>query len=347
MADQAMLKSILKWSLKQQQSEKDTNDKDDVKPMTEERKKWLREALDSIVLNETKRIQDIVTVLEYEPSGEMSTKEEESEDDELLSRLRKASTSELLKMRESGLEELVDRLCQIDNAKYFSLNHGGTGKLPLLMKYMKVEDASLRWRAADVFATVVQNNPEPQEKAIELGILNFIMKQLKEEKDLKVRTKLFYVMSSVLRGEKVNVSAFKSFASAGGFNMLKSLISSHEKKESSRLCKKALFFSLWIFNMMPRLRKQFADPDLVRVILSLANQSEDVDMSEKSLQVLLELVKDEKESRQLLKKMEFTIPTVNKIIATFREQKVKDKEDEMYITERLRLAVSIAVGLRK
>ena len=47
-------------------------------------------------------------------------------------------------MRESGLEELVDRLCQIDNAKYFSLNHGGTGKLPLLMKYMKVEDASLR-----------------------------------------------------------------------------------------------------------------------------------------------------------------------------------------------------------
>ena len=83
MADQAMLKSILKWSLKQQQSEKDTNDKDDVKPMTEERKKWLREALDSIVLNETKRIQDIVTVLEYRPSGEMSTKEEESEGDEL------------------------------------------------------------------------------------------------------------------------------------------------------------------------------------------------------------------------------------------------------------------------
>ena len=346
MADQAMLKSILKWSLKQQQSEKDTND-DDVKPMTEERKKWLREALDSIVLNETKRIQDIVTVLEYEPSGEMSTKEEESEDDELLSRLRKASTSELLKMRESGLEELVDRLCQIDNAKYFSLNHGGTGKLPLLMKYMKVEDASLRWRAADVFATVVQNNPEPQEKAIELGILNFIMKQLKEEKDLKVRTKLFYVMSSVLRGEKVNVSAFKSFTSAGGFDMLKSLISNHEKKESSRLCKKALFFSLWIFNMMPRLRKQFADPDLVRVILNLANQSEDVDMSEKSLQVLLELVKDEKESRQHLKKMDFTIPTVNKIIATFREGKVKDKKDEMYITERLRLAVSIAVGLHK
>ena len=48
-----------------------------MKLMTEERKKWLREALDSIVLNETKRIQDIVTVLEYEPSGEMSTKEEE------------------------------------------------------------------------------------------------------------------------------------------------------------------------------------------------------------------------------------------------------------------------------
>ena len=49
---------------------------------------------------------------------------------------------------------------------------------------------------------MVQNNPEPQEKAIELGILNFIMKQLKEEKDLKVRTKLFYVMSSVLRVKK-------------------------------------------------------------------------------------------------------------------------------------------------
>ena len=70
----------------------------------------------------------------------------------------------------------------------------------------------------------------------------------------------------------MNVSAFKSFASAGGFNAWKSLISSHEKKESSRLCKKALFFSLWIFNMMPRLRKQFADPDLVRVILVLQSE---------------------------------------------------------------------------
>ena len=129
--------------------------------------------------------------------------------------------------------------------------------------------------------------------------------------------------------------------------MLKSLISCHEAKDSSRLCKKALFFSLWIFNMMPRLRAQFADPDLIRVILGLANQSEDVDLSEKSLQVLQELVKDTKESLQLLKKMEFVIPLVDKVIATFRAEKVKDKDDEMYITERLKLAVSIAVLLRK
>ena len=70
-------------------------------------------------------------------------------------------------------------------------------------------------------------------------------------------------------------------------------------------------------------------------------------MSEKSLQVLQELVKDTKESLQLLKKMEFVIPLVDKVIATFRAEKVKDKDDEMYITERLKLAVSIAVILRK
>jgi hsp70-interacting protein len=341
MADQAMLKSILNWSLKQQ----DGTTSDDVKPMSEDRKKWLAEALDSIVMNETKRIQDIVRILEYSTSSSSSSKVKEEDDDELLSKtLEKASKLELVKMRENGLDELIDRLCQIDNAKYFSLNHGGKGKLPLLMEYMKHEHASLRWRAADVFATVVQNNPEPQARAIELGILNFIMNQFKSEKDIKVQTKLFYALSSVLRGDKVNLSAFKSFTNAGGFTMLKSLISKKTTVDNKKLCKKAMFFSLWIFNVMPALRKEFADPNLVRSILTHANQSEDVDLSEKSLQVLLELVKGVKDD---MKKMDFMVPAVDKIIATFRDQKTKDKEDEMYITERLRVAVSIAVGLRK
>lgn len=343
------LQMLLKWSLTQTDG---LSSSDDVKPMSEERREWLKAALNKYVMDETERINLIVRMLEYKrmpttsnsttavttgptatdttstdsavtspassaPSTALpptppapivprsthapaasKTKEDASDliraakEAELDSRLAAADSAGLITMKENGLEELVDRLCQIDNSKFFALKHGGGGKLPLLLNLMQPgHPSSIRWRAAGVFATVVQNNPEPQAKAIELGSLGKLMQLVTDEQDPKVRTKIFYALSSMVRGE-ATAQGQEAFFKAGGLQLLVALIGGTGPACPSALRNKALFSCLWFFDGNPQLRRQFVKQKALPHILPLIG-SEDIDTSEKALQVLLLLARDE------------------------------------------------------
>lgn len=353
MADQAMLKSILKWSLKQQPRKREGagETEDEVKPMSEERRKWLGEALGQIVMDETRRINDIVKMLEYD--GDKDVVEEPSAKDRdgektpsIEDTLRRASAKELTEMKEKGLEELVDRLCQIDNAKYFALNHGGTGKLPLLIGIMMnaAEPASMRWRAADAFATVVQNNPEPQARALKLDVIQLIMKVMmaddsKTTTNGKVRTKLFYALTCTIRSESPR-RAIEEYVKTGGVALLSKLI---RRDDEPKLCKKALFFAQWLFVNQPQIVKLFATDDILARLVTLAGQNNDVDMSEKALHVLVLLAGNSTSCAQMLKAG--LTKEIDRVIANLRALKADD--DEAYATERLKLAVDVAISLRR
>jgi len=316
-----MLQSLLKWSLTQSDGIEASKD---VKPMSPEDRKWLEAALNKYVMDETERINLIVRMLEYnsDPSGKSSSTKNKpvaatnasksttsetaskkkgveakdiirgAKEAELDARLAKADAAGVLEMKANGLEELIDRLCQIDNAKFFALRHGGSGKLPLLLDLMRPgQPKSLRWRAASVFATVVQNNPEPQAKAMELGALDFMMKLVTDEKDPKVRTKVFYALSSMVRGEETSKGQ-QMFVKAGGLKLLGELIGETGSACPSSLRNKALFTGLWVLDGDTQLRRQFVKQGALPHILPLIGH-DDIDTAEKSLQVLLLLAKDD------------------------------------------------------
>jgi len=60
-----MYKALLKWSLSQTDG---TSGPSTAMPMSDEKRKFLAAAMESYVLDETKRMQDIVTILKYEKS---------------------------------------------------------------------------------------------------------------------------------------------------------------------------------------------------------------------------------------------------------------------------------------
>lgn len=64
-----------------------------------------------------------------------------------------ADATQLLRLKERALDDLVERIEQIDNAKFFACGHGGTGKLPLLLSLMQDPAPSIRWRAAEVLVS--------------------------------------------------------------------------------------------------------------------------------------------------------------------------------------------------
>eukprot|EP00940_MAST-03C_sp_MAST-3C-sp2_P001167 g1167.t1 len=376
MADQAMLKSILKWSLKQGEGRATTTAEGEVvTEMSEERREWLRGALDQYVMDETRRINEIVELLEYKrdhdagtrgesdtstsPSSKTSsavdqtnaTSTKTSEGDAkptLRERAADASEKELLSMREKGLEELVDRLCQIDNAKYFALNHGGSGKMKLLLDLMseRCPHTSLRWRAADVFATVVQNNTEPQAKALDLGVVDFLLNRIKAETDDKVVTKLFFALSCLVRGEHA-VRSLRAFVDNDGVALLGYLI----QRESSgdRLLKKVLFFLMWLFQSDPKgsmLNAFVGKSEVVRRIVRLASQDDDIDMSEKALKILQMFAESDTGCKALAPKD--VANSVGSLLARLRDAYKGAKGDaaEM-IRERLKLTVAVVIGMKR
>lgn len=62
-SEMPMWNAILKWSLTQ--TDGTTSSESKAKPMDPERRKWLQDAMNSFVLDETKRMEALVRVLEY------------------------------------------------------------------------------------------------------------------------------------------------------------------------------------------------------------------------------------------------------------------------------------------
>jgi len=390
MADQTMLKAILKWSLKQQQEENVGVDgggskESEVKEMSKERKKWLKGALDQFVMDETRRINDIVTVLEYDPPmketavsetpktkvsgapacsenvgagivtrGETSpgdgVDDDESDGDELENKLKTATKTDILKLKENCLDELLDRLAQIDNAKFFAVSHGGSGKLELLLQYMKEEDnwgayPSLRWRAAEAFATIVQNNPLPQARAIDIGCIQFFVRRLRSESNEKVLTKMFYALSCLVRGE-LSDRALHAFGEEGGLDLVEELL----KRYAGRLGKKVLFFLMWVLGdeKHDRLRGKYSrKKDFMNRVVSFANQDDDVDLSEKALTVLQLIAQSKSADVESLRRL---MSSINSLVSHLRDLSSKKDADEYTIEatrDRLRLALHVLVAIRK
>lgn len=152
-------------------------------PMTEERRQFLSEALQSLTTDHVKRLQQLMNILSKPEDHEDQTGVEEKED---------------------ALEELIDWCDDIDFGSDF-LKMGG---VEFLHRFIDSEHSGFRWRILDIMATILQNNQWAQDEAREKAWLGIFIKALEKDPVNLVRIKGLYAISCTVREHDVNRREF-------------------------------------------------------------------------------------------------------------------------------------------
>ncbi|CAN6442754.1 unnamed protein product [Victoria cruziana] len=227
---------------------------------SEEDRKWFIQAMESQTVDVMKRMKEISLV--------MNTPQQVLES-------QGVTTDDI----EDMLDELQEHVESIDMANDL---HSIGGLVPLL-SYLKNSHAGIRAKAADVVTTVVQNNPKSQQLVMEANGFEPLMLNFSSDPDITARTKALGAISSLIRHNKLGVSAFRL---ASGYAALKDALSS----DNVRFQRKALNLIEYL------LQEDKADCAVVselgfpRIMLHLAS-SDHADVRESALRSLLELVK--------------------------------------------------------
>lgn len=258
---------LLRWSMKYQDGTQPTNE---AKVMTEENKKFLEQVMKECVIDEVERMTQILRILDGENPQDVF----ETEDDDR----EPVSDADLEEYKDILLDELLTRADQVDNAQTFVKLKG----LPVLLKLFETERAETRALAAEVFATVVQNNPPCQKAALELNSMKNL-RALSEDTDESCRVRALLALSCLIRGDEKAEEDFLG-SDFNGVGLLDNALTSG----IVRLQRKALFLLRFLFNTSPRnaeLIQQAGFP--INTIVSFIGH-EDVDLRESCLQTLVE-----------------------------------------------------------
>lgn len=176
--------------------------------MSEERRQWLQEALSSIVEDtDVKRMMTYLQILEkpHNTDGD-------DDDDDLI-----------ITQKEDAFEDLSVIVDNLDNANDFHK----IGGYHVMVKCLSSEHSSLRWRAADILAVCVQNNPYCQKAAMEMNILPKLTYLLVTDQLNQVRIKALYAISCLTRDFP---PAEEAFLKEDGFSMLIRAVQSENEK---------------------------------------------------------------------------------------------------------------------
>jgi len=115
------------------------------------------------MLDLSNRMQDISIALNEPETTEATT----TPATDAITTTTTSTTPTPLEDKERMLDELMEIVESIDQAKDLST----IGGLHTLLNLLSSPHASLRWRAAEVIATCVQNNPEVQDAFLQGGVL--------------------------------------------------------------------------------------------------------------------------------------------------------------------------------
>ncbi|XP_022966576.1 uncharacterized protein LOC111466217 [Cucurbita maxima] len=246
---------LLKWSLAHSDGTRPNRN------LSEEDRRWFMEAMQAQSVDVVKRMKEITQVMQT-PEEVLETQGVNPED------------------IEDMLDELQEHVESIDMANDL---HSIGGLLPLL-GFLKNSHANIRAKAAEVVATIVQNNPRSQQMVMELNGLESLLLNFTSDPDVNARTKALGAISSLIRQNKTGIAAFRL---ANGYAGLRDALGS----ESVRFQRKALNLVHYL------LRENTSDCHIVNelgfpcIMLHLAS-SDDAEVREAALCGLLELAKD-------------------------------------------------------
>lgn len=156
-------------------------------PMSEERKEWLQEALDSMTVSPVEEMKKAIGILD---NPESDTEE---------------STE--------ALQTLIDWCEHID----FAIDFHKIGGFKILTKCLQSSEAEIRWLSLELVAALSQNNPYCQTAVLQLGIFPDILVLLDTDPDPTVKTKALYAVSCLTRDCQ---DALDMFISHDGFSII-------------------------------------------------------------------------------------------------------------------------------
>ncbi|XP_031484702.1 uncharacterized protein LOC116253869 isoform X2 [Nymphaea colorata] len=157
------------------------------------------------------------------------------------------------------------------------------GGLVPLLGYLKNSHAGIRAKAAEVVTTVVQNNPRSQQLVMEANGLEPLMSNFSSDPDVTVRTKALGAISSLIRHNRLGLSAFRL---ASGYGALKDALGT----DSIRFQRKALNLIQYLMQENKADCMVLSELGFPRMIMHLA-ASKSADVRESALGSLLELIK--------------------------------------------------------
>lgn len=227
MAEQGKWLGLLKWSMQYQDGTHESTAK---KEMSLEDQEFLEKVMKEGIIDEVERMTHILRILSGEaPQDVFGKSAEEVQTDE-----------DLVEYKTILLDELLTRVDQIDNAQNFVKLKG----LPVLISLFTSEHKDIQCLAAQVFSTVVQNNPVCQKAALELNAFGHLLKLFLEEEPL-VRVRALSGISCLVRG---HVHAELDFLSENinGMNIV--LLNGLKDTKNVALQRKALFLLRFLIN---------------------------------------------------------------------------------------------------
>lgn len=219
-----MWKGLFEWSMNYQDG---TNEGARPRELTEEDRHWLENALKTAMVDLGNRMKDI------KESLDASGSETQPSDEIPGSRLSTPSLQE----KEQLLDELLDLVESIDQAKDLSTIGGLQTLLTLLQGGTS---PSLQWRAAEIIATCVQNNPSVQEIFLRDGCMSAIWPLLDHD-NVTCQIKALLAMSCMIRGCP---AALQWFREQRGISKTVDLLSNTEDIRIQRKCLHILEYAL-------------------------------------------------------------------------------------------------------
>lgn len=197
---------LLNWSLQYTDGTRPS----EFKPMDEETKHWLREALDTMIVNDVEDLKKGCKILSEFESGSAEEQLLKENAAELILNVVENPDAALNLVKIKGLKDIVK--CMIGS-----------------------QYSSVRKKCASIFTSAVQNNPPVQQNAIEEHALEGLYSRIQNEADLELKEQYMSCISGLVRGEFP--VARDNFVELGGLQIVKEIIIAFE---STRIVKKSL-----------------------------------------------------------------------------------------------------------
>eukprot|EP00753_Platysulcus_tardus_P012584 PLAT3455.1.p1 GENE.PLAT3455.1~~PLAT3455.1.p1 ORF type:complete len:355 (+),score=186.24 PLAT3455.1:161-1225(+) len=243
---------LLKWSL----AHSDGTGETEWTEMTEERKKFLEEAVREWVVDAVERMGKLMDAVKAEETDE-----------------------EAVAAKEAALDALLDMVDNIDTARDF-VKLGG---VVYLLQNLDSASAGVAALSAEVLATLVQNNPQVQTWVMEFDSLEKLMDVVgDEERAAKVTYKSLLAISGLVREHE---DALGQFLDNDGLLLLSACLA----REDAKLRRRVLFMLRHILFADAGGKEMFLKLGILPAVVACVPH-DDLDVRENALHVLLACV---------------------------------------------------------